>query len=64
MPARLLSIADVARESGVPRHRVVYALTTGRLKEPRRLQNRRCFTPQDLEQVKRHFSETGGSRRS
>jgi DNA-binding transcriptional MerR regulator len=60
MPARLLSIADVARESGVPRHRLVYALITGRLQEPRRLQNRRAFSPQDLEQIKKYFAGRTG----
>lgn len=56
MPTRLLSITDVARESGVPRHRICYALGNGSLKEPRRLQNRRCFTARDLEEIKQYFS--------
>lgn len=55
MPTRLLSITDVAKESGVPRHKIVYALGTGSIKEPRRLQNRRCFTARDLEQIKQFF---------
>lgn len=56
MPTRLLSMSDVVRESGVPRHKLVYALSTNRLREPRRLQNRRCFSPQDLEQIKKYFA--------
>jgi DNA-binding transcriptional MerR regulator len=55
MPTRLLSITDVAKESGVPRHKIVYALSTGSLREPQRLQNRRCFTATDLERVKAFF---------
>ncbi len=55
MPTRLLSITDVSKESGVPRHRITYALGTGRLKEPQRLQNRRAFTATDLERVKAFF---------
>ncbi len=56
MPTRLLSMSDVVRESGVPRHKLVYALSTNRLREPRRLQNRRCFSPQDLEQIKKYVA--------
>ncbi len=55
MPTRLLSITDVSKESGVPRHRIIYALSTGRIKEPQRLQNRRAFTASDLERVKQFF---------
>lgn len=56
MPTQLLSLADVAKESGVPRHRITYAIGNGRLKEPCRLQNRRCFTARDLEEIKQYFS--------
>jgi DNA-binding transcriptional MerR regulator len=55
MPTRLLSITDVSKESGIPRHKIIYALSTGRLNEPQRLQNRRCFTARDLEQIKQFF---------
>ena len=55
MPTRLLSITDVAKESGVPRHKIIYALSTGRLGEPQRLQNRRAFTATDLERIKTFF---------
>ena len=54
--ARLLSLGDLVKESGIPRHRICYALATGRLKEPARLKNRRCFSPRDLERVKQFFA--------
>ncbi len=56
MPTRLLSISDLSKESGIPRHKIVYALSTGSLREPQRLQNRRAFTATDLERVKQYFS--------
>jgi len=56
MHTRLLSITDVSKESGVPRHRITYALATGRIREPKRLKNRRCFSPQDLERIKTFFA--------
>lgn len=56
MQSRLLSITDVANESGVPRHRICYALSTGQIREPKRLKNRRCFSPQDLERIKTFFA--------
>ncbi len=62
MPTRLLSITDVAKESGVPRHKIVYALGNGWLKEPRRIQNRRCFTARDLEQIKQFFRRDQGAK--
>jgi DNA-binding transcriptional MerR regulator len=62
MPTRLLSITDIAKESGVPRHRISYAIVTGRIREPRRLQNRRCFTARDLEEIKQYFSRDRGSK--
>ena len=58
---RILSISEVARESGVPRHRIAYALASGYLKEPLRVLGRRAFSPADLEQIKAYFSKRGTS---
>lgn len=62
MLTRLLSITDVAKEAGVARHKICYAITTGRIREPRRLQNRRCFTARDLERIKQYFSRNGEAK--
>ena len=62
MPTRLLSITDVSKESGVPRHKIIYALSTGRLNEPQQLQNRRAFTATDLERIKTFFRRDQGAK--
>lgn len=51
----MYSIAEVAERSGVAPHQVKYLLQKGVLREPRRLNNRRCFTPADIRAVRRHF---------
>ena len=55
MPNRLLSLTDVATESGIAKHKIVYALGSGQIQEPQRLKNRRCFSPRDLERIKTFF---------
>lgn len=52
----MLSISEVARAAGVARHRLAYALQTGAVREPARLAGRRCFSPEDIELVRRHFA--------
>jgi len=54
---QMFSTSEVARESGVPPHRVSYALLCGKIKEPSRLKGRRAFSPRDLERVKIFFSK-------
>ncbi len=54
---KLFSMAEVSRLSMTPAHRIVYALGTGRLREPRSLNGRRCFTEKDVEMVKGYFSK-------
>ena len=51
----MYSIAEVARANGIAPYQVKYLLQKGVLKEPQRLNGRRCFTPADLERVRRHF---------
>jgi DNA-binding transcriptional MerR regulator len=52
----MLSISEVARVTGVARHRLAYALQTGAVQEPARLAGRRCFSPEDVERVRQHFA--------
>jgi hypothetical protein len=51
----MLSIRDVAKTTGVPVHKIRYALATGRLPEPGRAGGRRCFLAEDIEAVRRLF---------
>lgn len=59
MPSRLLSMADIVRESQIPKYRIVYALEKGVLREPQRLNGRRCFTATDLERIVAFFTKGG-----
>ena len=63
MKTRLLSMADVARESMVPRYRISYALETGVLEEPPRVGNRRCFRSKDLEAIRSYFGKDSKNER-
>jgi hypothetical protein len=63
MKTRLLSMADVARESMVPRHRISYALEIGLLREPARVGGRRCFGLRDLEAIRTHFGKASPNER-
>lgn len=51
----MYSIAEVAEQSGVAPYQVKYLLQKGVLQEPRRLNNRRCFTLADIRAVRRHY---------
>jgi DNA-binding transcriptional MerR regulator len=52
----MLSMSEAARAAGVAPHRIKYGLKTGLLKEPARAGGRRCFTPEDVERIRRHFA--------
>lgn len=54
---KLFSTVEVSRRAMIAPHRLVYALAQGRLKEPRRLNGRRCFSERDVEEVKAYFSK-------
>jgi len=52
---KLMSMADVVRRLGIPRHRITYALERQFLKEPQNLHGRRCFTENDLLKINTYF---------
>jgi DNA-binding transcriptional MerR regulator len=56
MKKRLYSTAEVSRLSAIPPHRITYAMSRGRIKEPVRLNGRRAFTERDVAMVKGYFS--------
>lgn len=59
MPATLLSMADVVRESQVARYRIVYALQSGAIREPIKVNGRRLFSLADLRRIVTHFAKEG-----
>lgn len=54
---KLYSTAEVSRQAMIAPYRLVYALARGRIKEPRRLNGRRCWSERGVEEVKEYFSK-------
>jgi DNA-binding transcriptional MerR regulator len=59
----MYSIGEVAKASGVAPYQVKYLLQKGILKEPRRLNGRRCFTAAEREAIRHHFLNRKDARR-
>lgn len=55
MSKHLYSMADVVKLTGVARHRIVYRLQNGELREPNTLHGRRCFSSSDLRKIENFF---------
>jgi DNA-binding transcriptional MerR regulator len=54
-------LGEVARLVGQKAYRINYLLSTGAIPEPAlRIGNRRVFTPDDVERVRRAFEERDG----
>lgn len=53
---KLFSMIDVVKRVGVPRHKIVYALERGFIKEPQSLQGRRCFTEEEIKEIMIYFA--------
>lgn len=62
MDKQLLSLADVSAQTGIRRHRISYALIAGVLREPKRLGNTRCFSPDDVVRIRDHFAGRAARR--
>jgi DNA-binding transcriptional MerR regulator len=60
----LFSMSEAAKATGVAPYRIKYALQTRRLPEPGRVGGRRCFGPDDVELIRRHFAARGSAVRS
>ena len=60
----LFSMSEAAKATGVAPYRIKYALQTRRLPEPGRVGGRRCFGPDDVELIRRHFAARGRAARS
>jgi predicted site-specific integrase-resolvase len=59
----MYSISEVAQQAGVAAYQIKYMLQRGVLKEPRRVGNRRAFTTDDVEAVRRHFQDRKDKRK-
>jgi hypothetical protein len=55
MGKELLSMSEVVKRTGIKRHRIVYALISGKLREPDTLNGRRCFSQSDLLKIQAYF---------
>lgn len=56
----LMSMTEVAQLALVEPHRIQYAFSRGRLREPSRVNGRRAFSQKDLERVKEYFNKKDG----
>lgn len=59
MSKELMSISEIVKRTGVAKHRIVYALESGKIREPRTLNGRRCFASSDLRKIQHFFQERG-----
>ena len=50
-------LGAVARTLGVQRHRITYALESGYVDEPARMEGRRAFAEKDIEQLRTYFQK-------
>lgn len=52
----LLLLHEVSKRLGIIAHKLVYAITTGKVPEPRlRINNKRIFQPDDVKRLADHF---------
>ena len=51
------SMSEVVVRVNVARHRIVYAFTTGAMKDVPRLGGRRVFTDKDIRRIQKHFQK-------
>ena len=50
-----VGMKEVVRELKIPRHRIIYALSSGKIPEPGRIQGRRVFTKDDIAVIRAYF---------
>lgn len=59
--SQLYSIGDVSRMTGVKPYQIEYAISVGKLPEPRtRFLGKRCFTEDDIRQIAQLFQREAG----
>jgi len=55
MTTQLFSLKDIAARLKRKPYQIAYLLTTGQIKEPRRIGGKRVFTANDLKRLAKHF---------
>jgi DNA-binding transcriptional MerR regulator len=55
---QVFSTVEVCRRAMIAPHQLVYALASGKIREPKRLNGRRCFSEKNIEEVKKYFRRT------
>jgi DNA-binding transcriptional MerR regulator len=55
----MLLLSDVARELKVKPYQIVYLITTGKIPDVSRVGNRRMFSKNDVDQIRKIFNEKG-----
>jgi DNA-binding transcriptional MerR regulator len=55
-------LMEVARETGVPYWRIIYAERAGHLPEPRRVARKRVYQDEDVRRIRNFFSRAAGGR--
>ena len=53
MKQQIMTLREVAAALDVPAHVVVYAITSGRAKEPLRISGRRMFSQTDIDSLRK-----------
>ena len=57
MTQKYYSLKDVAKAIRISPHKISYALTNGRLKEPLQITHRRLFTEADIKAARDYFAK-------
>ena len=57
MTQKFYSLKDVAKQIHVSPHKIGYALSNGRLKEPLQITNRRLFSEADIKAAREYFAK-------
>ena len=52
-------LMEVARATGIPYYRIIYAENAGRLPAPMRVANKRVYSAADIDRIRAYFDEKG-----
>jgi hypothetical protein len=56
---KVRGLMEVARETGIPYYRIIYAEHAGHLPEPGRIAFKRVYGDKDVERIKAYFARKG-----
>jgi DNA-binding transcriptional MerR regulator len=58
-PEKVRGLMEVARETGIPYYRIIYAEHAGHLPEPGRIARKRVYGQKDVERIRAYFGRKG-----